>query len=438
MKLAHAKHSLDIRAKLLASALKANKPAPGRYADGRNLYLLVSSTGAKSWVFMWTDKTMGKQRECGLGSYTGAGATVSLTLGAARIKADEVRAQIAAGVDPIAAKIAAQVAHETFADMLETTIKLNKGNPERGGWKVDANGVCGQAEDWRQKIKLHASTLSAMPVLRVGLSDVLKVLAPIWEKTPTTADRVRYIIEQVITKATKQGKFKGENPATLESVEAHLGSKVSTVGQKKQPSLAYAKLPAVIAQLLADARMAAKASVFCTLTATRTDEARLMKRSEIDWAAKLWIVPAARMKVLTENDRGGDHVVPLSDAAIALLRSVPETVGNDYVFAGQKAGQAVGETALNDMLTKTRTRGGLLALAGEATQHGMRATFRTWAKDAKFDADAAELCLAHVIGTKTTRSYDRAEMLEERTAIMQAWGNYATGVSNVVPLKVAA
>jgi integrase len=108
------------------------------------------------------------------------------------------------------------------------------------------------------------------------------------------------------------------------------------------------------------------------------------------------------------------------------------------VFAGTKKGQAVGETALNDMITKNRSRGGLLALQGMATQHGMRASFRTWAKENRFDNDAAELCLAHVVGTKTQQSYDRAEMLEERTKIMRAWGNYCTGVSNVVPLQVAA
>lgn len=66
--------------------------------------------------------------------------------------------------------------------------------------------------------------------------------------------------------------------------------------------------------------------------------------------------------------------------------------------------------------------------------HGMRASFRTWASANGFNADAAELCLAHVIGTKTTRAYNRDEMLEQRAKLLQAWGNYCAGVSNVVAL----
>jgi hypothetical protein len=112
MKIAHAKLSLADRAARLQQALKSATPAPGRYADARNLYLKVSPTFAKSWVFMW--QANGQQREMGLGSATGAGSTFSLTLAQARLAADKARATIAAGNNPIASKVQTKIIAVTF------------------------------------------------------------------------------------------------------------------------------------------------------------------------------------------------------------------------------------------------------------------------------------------------------------------------------------
>lgn len=414
-----------------AQALRAKNPAADRYSDGRNLYLTVSSTGAKSWLFIWLPKAghpsfklskNGKplQRELGLGSATGAGATLCVSLDAARLLADAVRAQIADGLCPFALKVVANVG-VTFADMLAVTIKNNT-----PAWKT-VDGVCKEAIDWNQKMSNHAAQLLPMAAALVTTDAVANVVAPIWHEHHVTALRVRYIIEQVMITAADQLKLTTVNPALLAVLKVRLG-RVKKQKIKKQKSLHYSKVQAAIAALLADGRMGAKASAFCTLTATRTDEARLMKWSEVNLDRKEWIVPAIRMKVENDNDRGGDHWVPLSDAAIRILRSIQPVAGNPYVFAGEKAGQTVSATALNDMITKTRKRGGLLELKGQATQHGMRATFRTWGgrDNMKFDADALEMTLAHLVGeSDTERSYERGEMEALRRSILQAWGEFA-------------
>jgi integrase len=321
--------------------------------------------------------------------------------------------------------------------MFKLTVERQKGDPSKSGWKVK-NGVCGQEKDWNQKMALHAATLLEMPMNRIREQDVFAVLSPIWGTIETTADRVRFIMEKVFDTAIAKGAYKGQNPARYDGhTEIHVGKR-STGEANNLPSLPYPEVSEVLAKLLADGRTAGKASVFCTLAATRTDEARLMRWEEIDWDNHLWTVPGERMKVKKARDRGGDHLVPLSDAAIALLRSMQDQrrPGNPYVFAGEKAGQPIGATALNDMITKGRSRGGLLELKGKATQHGMRSSFRTWAKERGFNNDAAELCIAHVVGTKTQRAYDRAEMIEERTKIMRAWGAHCSG-GNVVAVDFA-
>jgi integrase len=426
---------MKLNQKTLDAALKGSTSLKaGRHSDGRNLYLNVTKTGAMSWIFMWDHN--GKRREMGLGSFTGAGKAARVTLAQARLKADAVRLGLAMpGADPLAEKQQAKVATATFAEMFRLTVERQKGDPSKSGWKVK-NGVCGQEKDWTQKMNLHAKALMAMPLNRVRDQDVFDVLSPIWGAIEVTADRVRFIMEKVFDTAIAKGAYKGLNPARYEGhTEIHVGKR-SSGEAKKQPSLDYAKVPAFMATILSHPGMASKAVAFATLTAVRTDEARLMKWSEVDLDARLWIVPSERMKVKKANDRGGDHLVPLSDAAVALLGSMPREVGNDYVFFGKKAGMPIGPTALNDKVTDPKAEGGM-DLKGEATMHGMRASFRTWATENGLSHDAAELCLAHVVGTKTQRSYNRAEMIEERTKVMRAWGNYCEGKSNVHAVNFA-
>lgn len=424
---------MHLSAATLEAALKGSTVLKaGRHADGNNLYLNVSPSGAMSWLFMYVQD--GRRRELGLGSFTGKGAAFRLTLKDARAKADEIRVALRRGVDPLADRRAAKLSSVLFSALLDDVIAGNIGGED--GWKVK-DGVCGQEIEWRDSLNRHASKLLAMQVAKVTADDVVAVLKPIWKTIPTTAERIRFRIEKVMALAISKGVYTGQNPARYDGhIENLVGKRLSTKGQKKQPSLHFSKVPEFMTKLGRRGN-AALAVAFTTLTAVRTDEARLARWSEIDFDAKLWVIPAERMKVQTVNDRGGDHVVPLSDAALDVLKALPRVEGNDYLFPGQKDGQPLGETSLNDKITKPAAKGGL-NLIGEATMHGMRASFRTWASDRGFNADAAELCLAHVIGTKTTRAYNRDEMLEQRAKLLQAWGDYCTGVSNVVALQVAA
>ncbi|MER8619215.1 tyrosine-type recombinase/integrase [Mesorhizobium sp. M1409] len=404
--------------RLMGTNKETGLPTRVRYsvADCRNLYLSVTASGAMSWVFLKVRD--GKQREMGLGSLAG-GTNLQL----ARLKADKARLDVASGLDPIAQKKAAKTADATFEDMFKRTIKLHE-----DVWKTK-NGVNGQRKDWEDKVNLHCAKLLKMRVADVGLDQVEMALEPIWKTKPTTADRVRYIINTVIETAMSEGIYKGKNPASKETVEGKLGRRAQKA-VKNQPALAYAKLPAAIATLLATGRITAKASVFCTLTATRSDEARLMRWEEVNFAKRMWTVPAERMKVLKASDRGGDHLVPLSDAALAILTELKQIAdpSNPYVFAGEKKGQPIAQGSLNVVISAKKAKGGILQLAGSATQHGMRATFRTWGGEEGYDRDALELSLAHTIGKgETERAYYRPEMIAKRTKIMQAWGEYCMG-----------
>jgi len=425
--------------KLTTSAINGNLKA-GRYSDGRNLYLLVSATGAKSWLFIYRAAN-GKQRELGLGSFTGAGSAFAVNLADARLAADKARLQLAAGIDPVEAKIAvkraALAASVTFAELLDEVIKREKGDgTKRSDWKV-VNGVCEQEDQWRASLANHAGRLLTKRVAEIGDDDIIKVLSPIWSTIHVTAERIRVRIATVLDLAIARRLHAGPNPARFDAHIEQLLGKRDTASKRKQPSLPFAELPAVFRKITGPrAGMAAKALAFTILTAVRTDAARGARWSEIDLAARTWIVPAERNKSDNGDQEAGAHIVPLSDAAIAVLESCPRSALSDFVFFGISGDKPVNEGALRDKLIDAPAKGGL-GLAGRASTHGMRATFRTWVSARKLDEKAAELALGHVIGNKVQRAYDRDEMIEARRALLQAWGEYATS-SNVIELRAAA
>jgi integrase len=159
--------------------------------------------------------------------------------------------------------------------------------------------------------------------------------------------------------------------------------------------------------------MGARALEFVILTATRSGEVRGATWAEIDRAAKVWTVPAARMKA------GKEHRVPLSDAALELLDKVaamPRLAADpDYVFQAPRDGM------LSDMtLTAVLRR-----MEVPAVPHGFRSTFRDWAGErTTYPNEVCEMALAHAIGSKVEAAYRRGDMFERRRAMMSDWAAF--------------
>ncbi len=151
---------------------------------------------------------------------------------------------------------------------------------------------------------------------------------------------------------------------------------------------------------------------FIAVTAVRSGEARGATWGEIDVDARLWRIPASRMKM------GRPHVVPLSDAALAVLdKARALTDGGDLVFPSPR-GVVMGSNKLSHPMTE-------LNLAG--TPHGLRASFATWAEERDYRGIAIDLCLAHDKKSATTKAYMRHDFWIERVALMEAWGRMVEG-----------
>jgi integrase len=288
-------------------------------------------------------------------------------------------------------------------------------NDRRDGWDARhalqwSSGVLGTCLDGTPSTSDYCRPLRNVPVHLIDVPAVLSVVQPIWKTKPETAARTLNRISSVIDWATAAQLRSGDNPAAMRVI-----GKLLPKRERKKESFASVpvrELPAVYAAIAARPSSPARALQFAILTATRTAEALDARWSEISLADKLWTVPAARMKGAV------DHKVPLSEAAIALLRALPRD-DHDLVFLSSRPGLPLGRNALRQLLQVT--------LGRKETTHGMRAAFSTWASDvAHAPPPVIEASLAHVIPGSAERAYKRGTLFDRRRALMEQWGKFVT------------
>lgn len=392
----------------LLKARQVDTLGPGRHSDGDRLYLDVSETGARTWVFRFT--WQGKPRETGC---------EAKTLAEARAKANFYRQQLKAGVNPIDAKREAKMQGQalTFRDAMEKVIAAKS-----PGWRGARH-----ADEWRSTLENHASRLMKLPVDSIDVQHVLGVLAPAWQRSPDVGARVRERIEAILNWAGAHGHRDSErsNPARWRDHLEHVLPK-RPANRKHHAALPYDDVPDFVAALRAEDSTVAAATEFVILTAVRSGEAIGATWAEINFDKALWTIPGERMKA------GREHVVPLSPRALEILEYQRSVATGEWVFPGRWRG-SLSEASLRRSL---RRRG----VAG--TVHGFRSAFRDWAGDeANFPREVAEAALAHAVGDKAEQAYRRGSALEKRRELMNAWASYidrASAPNNVVALPARA
>ncbi len=375
------------------SARKVETAGVGRHGDGRGLFLYVKPTLARSWVLRY--QVQGRRHDLGLGAYP------DVTLAMARQKATDARRLILDGDDPIAKRRQAQP--KTFKDSALELIES-----KRSGWKNAKH-----AAQWTSTLEAYVfPTLGPMQVSKIATADVVGALKPIWSQKPETANRVRQRIEAVLDYASALGIRTGENPARWRGHLDHLLPKPKKVrAVKHHPALPHAEIADFMAQLEAREGVAARALGFTILTAARSGETRGATWAEIDLEAKVWTIPASRMKA------GKEHRVPLSKAALALLGGKRD--GDKLVFGSEaKPGKPISDMSMTAVLRRMERE--------DITVHGFRSTFRDWAGETTgFPREVIEAALAHGIKDKAEAAYARSDLFDKRRDLMAAWATVA-------------
>jgi integrase len=382
---------------------------PGLHADGGGLYLHVTASGAKSWIYRWSrDK---QSHDMGLGT---AGKD-DVTIAEARELAAGARRVVRDGDDPIAARKTKRLQAKldaakamTFRQCAEAYIAAKKaewGNPKH-------------AAQWPATLQTYVyPVFGELAVQDIDLGLVMRALEPIWTAKPETASRVRGRIESVLDWATTRGHRKGENPARWRGHLEHQLPKTSKVQQTRHlAALPYPEIGDFIVELRQQEGVGARALEFTILAAARTGEVIGARWDEINFADRLWTIPADRMKA------GKEHRVPLSDSALAVLNEMQQGRHSDFVFPGQQAGRPLRNMAMLQVLKRMGRH--------DLTVHGFRSAFADWAAErTNFPDEVRQMALAHTVGDKVEAAYRRGDLFQKRRQLADAWARYCTAAA---------
>lgn len=356
---------------------------------------------SKSWILRLS--MGGRRPEMGLGPYP------EVSLAMARRRAAAERDSVRAGINPIdalrsrkRAEAATRAASKTFAECARAYVDAK--SPEWGNPK--------HISQWSTTLATY--TFPLIGELRVSAVDtphILSVLEPIWTTKTETAARLRGRLENILDWATVRGYRVGTNPARWRGHLDKLLPKPGKVAKVRHHSaLPYQDVPAFLARLENVDGVGARAMRFLILCASRSGEVRGARWEEIDPEARIWTIPATRMKA------GREHRVPLSDEASKVIASLPRTAG--LIFVSPRGGRQLSDMTLTLLLRRMQV---------DAVPHGFRSSFRDWvAEQTSHPRELAEKALAHTLPDPVEAAYQRGDMLERRRELMQAWARHCT------------
>ncbi|AMG74605.1 tyrosine-type recombinase/integrase [Sphingopyxis granuli] len=398
--------------------LRSAKPRDKAYklTDSHRLYLLVKPNGGKLW--RWNYAYGGKQKSMHFGIYP------MVSLVEARTKRNEARAILSEGKDPAIVK--------------KLTIEANR--------KATACTFERVAREWHEVFKSQWAPVHADDILRSLERDVFPAIGkfPIADIEPPlvvkllreieargsieTAKRVRQRISSVYIYAIAEGVAKSDPADKLAAV-------LKPLRKGRQPAITdLKKLREMICTAEEDpARPITRLAMrFLALTAVRPGElrgARWDEFEDLDGDEPLWRIPAERMKGDQDRKReeGGDHLVPLSHQAVAILRALwPLTGACPLLFPSNRhPHKPMSENAIGYLLNRA-------GYHGHHVPHGFRAAFSTimneWADREGKENDRAiiDLMLAHVPPKKSEGAYNRAAYMPRRRELAQLWADMLT------------
>lgn len=381
-----------------------------RIADERGMYLEVYPNGSKYWRMKY--RYAGKEKRIALGVYP------EITLKEARKKRDDARALLAEGTDPGQAKQA-----QKRADKLSAANSFEAVAREWYGKQAHTWGKTHAADVLR---RLEANAFPAIGhrgIKEIDPPELLEMARKIESRgAHDLAHRVLQVCGQVFRYGVSTGRCARDPIPDLRGT-------LTPHDTKHQAAIKPEELPALMRAIGTYDQTGDKQTMLAlkllALTFVRTNELIGAEWVEFDLDNALWIIPATRMKLKKSMKDAGvnEHVVPLSEQAIAILRELqPMAGGSRFVFPGRNRDKPISNNTMLFALYR-------LGYKGKMTGHGFRSVASTALNEMGFRADVIERQLAHCERNEVRGAYNRAEYLQERREMMQHWGNYLDAVA---------
>lgn len=417
---------------LTDAKIKAARPRETAYklVDAGQLFLHVTPAGGRHWRMNYTygKNAKGKpaQKTLTFGPYP------ALTLLDARRRRDEAKEQLRAGRDPAVER---RVASKTRALESENTFETVA--RRWYGLRLPTWSTVHAADVLRSLERDAFPAIGDLPITSIESPKLLEMLNAVEQRGAIeTAHRLRQRLSDIFVYAIAAGVAKADPAASLGKA-LHRKPRA-----KQQPSIIdrirdHDEQLKAVRQMLIDCedercRAATKLALrLLALTAVRPNEiqhARWDELEDFDGAEPLWRIPAVRMKGDQDRkaDENGDHLVPLSTHAVAVIRALrPLTGGYQLMFPSERhVHRPISENTLRALLIRA-------GYYQRHVPHGFRAAFSTimngWPAREKDDRAVIDLMLAHVPKDKVEGVYNRAAYLPRRREIAQAWGDMLVG-----------
>ncbi|EML3904991.1 tyrosine-type recombinase/integrase [Klebsiella pneumoniae] len=366
--------------------------------DGDGLFLLVKTSGKKLWRFRYQRPGSSSRTNLSLGSYP------ALTLAAARQIRDQHLTTLAQGMDPQQQQEQATEQRQIELDSIFSTVAAN-------WFQIKSRSVTEDyAKDiWRSLDKDVFPTIGSIPVQEIKARTIVEALEPI--KARGALETVRRLVQRVneiMIYAVNTGLIDA-NPAS------GVGMAFEKPKKQNMPTLRPEELPKLMRSLvMSNLSVPTRCLIeWQLLTLVRPSEASGARWAEIDLDAKLWTIPAERMKAKRE------HIVPLSPQALDILEVMrPISNHREHVFPSRNdPKQPMNSQTANAALKR-------IGYGGKLVAHGLRSIASTTMNESGLNADVIEAALAHSDKNEVRRAYNRSIYLDKRIELMNWWGAF--------------
>ncbi|NCP62051.1 MAG: tyrosine-type recombinase/integrase [Alphaproteobacteria bacterium] len=372
-----------------------------KLSDGAGLYLEVMPNGSKYWRLKY--RYSGKEKRLAFGVYP------EVSLKEAREKRDEARKTLADGQDPSQLKKQKKLTQYISSNNSFEIIARE--------WHTDRKSAWTERHATYVLRRLEADIfpiLGFKAVQDITAPELLAALKKIESRGAVDiAKRALQTTGQVFRYAIATGRAERD-------ISSDLKGALKTRKKENYSYLEARELPDFLSKLENyDGELQTKlAFKLLLLTFVRTGELRGAKWEEIDLEKNEWRIPAERMKMRTP------HIVPLSTQAISILKELEPISGHrEHIFPNRnKPMTCISENTILYAIYR-------MGYHSRATPHGFRATASTILNEHSFHSDVIELQLAHAERNKVRASYNHAQRLTERRAMMQWWADYLASLS---------
>lgn len=364
--------------------------------DGDGLFLIVKTSGKKLWRFRY-QRPATKQR-----TMIGLGAFPALSLADARGLRADYLALLANGIDPQVQAEVVEEQQQIALDSIFSTVATNWFQLKSKSVTSDyANDI------WRSLEKDVFPAIGETPVQQIKARTLVEALEPI--KARGALETVRRLVQrinEIMIYAVNTGLI-DTNPAS------GIGMAFEKPKKQNMPTLRPEELPKLMRSLImSNLSVSTRCLIeWQLLTLVRPSEASGARWVEIDLDAKLWTIPAERMKAKRE------HIVPLSPQALDILEVMkPISAHREHVFPSRNdPKQPMNSQTANAALKR-------IGYGGKLVAHGLRSIASTALNEAGFNPDVIEAALAHSDKNEVRRAYNRSTYLLKRIELMNWWG----------------